>query len=240
MSTPTSRKLPGNAEPTAYRAATVNATLAWAAFAVWVAEFVLIPMRTRVWFPEWRGTITPFVWWAVGMLITWVLIPAMILRRDAPVPFSIALPRPARGLGPYALLIAIMLPAVLIASQRADFAFTYPLYKPLAGWSWSLLLAYWACYATILFCTEYFFRGVLLFSLESRLGMSAIGVSVIPYCLIHAHKPLPEAFGSIIAGVVLGWLALRTRSIGGGVLVHCAVAIGMDALALQRRAAWPM
>lgn len=53
------------------------------------------------------------------------------------------------------------------------------------------------------------------------------------------HKPLPEAMGAIVAGVVLGWLALRTRSIWGGVLLHVAVALSMDALALWRAAAFP-
>ncbi|MCC6244801.1 MAG: CPBP family intramembrane metalloprotease [Gemmatimonadaceae bacterium] len=225
--------------PHAYREATVQGTLLWAAVAVWFAEFVLIPMRSRVWFPDWPGTINPFLWWTTGLVASWVIVPAIILRREGPLPFSIALPRTMRGIALYGAIIAIMAPAVYIASLRGDFTNTYPLFKPIDGWSWPLLLGYWTCYAAILFCTEFFFRGVLLFSLESRLGLSAIGVSVIPYCLIHAHKPLPEAFGSIIAGLVLGWLALRTRSIGGGVLVHCAVAIGMDALALIGRGGLP-
>jgi membrane protease YdiL (CAAX protease family) len=50
--------------------------------------------------------------------------------------------------------------------------------------------------------------------------------------MIHYGKPMAETYGAIIAGVVLGTLAMRTRSIWGGVLVHCAVAISMDVLAL--------
>jgi membrane protease YdiL (CAAX protease family) len=37
-----------------------------------------------------------------------------------------------------------------------------------------------------------------------------------------------------VAGIVLGTVALRTGSIWGGVLVHCAVAWSMDLLALYR------
>ena len=55
---------------------------------------------------------------------------------------------------------------------------------------------------------------------------------VIPYCMIHFHKPLPEVFGAIVAGIVLGWLALETRSLWGGVLLHVAVALSMDVAAL--------
>ena len=54
----------------------------------------------------------------------------------------------------------------------------------------------------------------------------------LSYALIHIYKPFPEAVGSIIAGYVLGWLALRTRSIWPGVFVHCSVALAMDTLAL--------
>ncbi len=226
--------------PRAYSPKTLHLLLGWSAFALIFAEFVLIPMRSRVWFPEWPGTINSFVWWAVGLFITWVIVPTAIMRREGTLPFSVAPPATARGLAMYGALIALMIPALLIASRRPDFLSTYPMLKPASGvWTVSLLLTYWLCYASILFSTEFFFRGVLQFGLESRLGLAAIGASVLPYCLIHVHKPLPEALGSIVAGYVLGWLALRTRSIGGGVLVHCAVAISMDALALLRNGGWP-
>lgn len=226
--------------PRAYSEKALYLIIGWSAFALIIAEFVLIPMRTRVWFPLWPGTINSFLWWAIGLFVVWVIIPAAIMRRDGRLPFSIAPPLTARGLGMYGALIAIMIPALVIVSKRPDFLATYPLLRPTSGeWTVSLLSVYWLCYASILFSTEFFFRGVLQFSLESRLGTLAIGMSVLPYCLIHAHKPLPEALGSIVAGYVLGWLALRTRSIGGGVLVHCAVAIGMDALSLNRSASWP-
>ena len=232
---------PGQAsEPRIYRDTTLHLLLGWSAFALIIAEFVLIPMRTRVWFPEWTGTVYPFVWWTVGLCVVWVIVPLLIMRRDGPLPFSVAPPTTARGAAMYGGLIAIMVPALLVASRRPDFLATYPLFKPNAGsFTLGLLLTYWICYASILASTEFFFRGVLQFGLESRLGVAAVGVSVLPYCLIHAHKPLLEALGSIIAGYVLGWLALRTRSIGGGVLVHCTVAIGMDALALAGRGALP-
>jgi len=224
----------------AYREQTLHLMLGWSAFAVIFAEFVLIPMRTRVWFPQWTGTVWPFVWWTVGLVVSWVIVPTLILKRDGPLPFSAAPPTTTRGLALYGALIAIMLPALYVASLRPDFLATYPLLRPASEtWTTGLLLTYWGCYATILFSTEFLFRGALSFGLESRLGVAAVGVSVMPYALIHAHKPLAEALGSIIAGYVLGWLALRTRSIGGGVLVHCLVAIGMDALALTRKGLWP-
>ncbi len=215
--------------------------LGWGAVALIAAEFGLIPMRTRVWFPEWSGTVQPFIWWSIGLLLLWVVIPTILMRRDGPLPFSVAPPHTRGGVALYGGLIALMTPALYLASRRPDFLITYPLLHPALPltWSGSLLLTYWLCYAGILFSTEFFFRGVLLFGLESRLGLAAVGVSVLPYCLIHVHKPMPEAFGSIVAGYVLGLLALRTRSIGGGVIVHCAVAFSMDSLSLLRNGLWP-
>ena len=41
------------------------------------------------------------------------------------------------------------------------------------------------------------------------------------------------SIGAIFAGLLLGTLAMRTRSIWGGVLIHAGVAISMDVLALR-------
>ena len=55
----------------------------------------------------------------------------------------------------------------------------------------------------------------------------------------HYGKPYLEAHGAIVAGVVLGSLAMKTRSIYAGFLVHITVAWGMDLLSLFRRDALP-
>jgi hypothetical protein len=70
-------------------------------------------------------------------------------------------------------------------------------------------------------------------------GAGAIWSMVVPYCMIHYGKPYLEACGAMVAGVVLGSLAMRTRSIYAGFLVHGTVAILMDVLALYRRHALP-
>jgi hypothetical protein len=241
--------------------------LAWCAVALILAEFLLLPFRTARLAPEltqalapgvrfgsiaaaddsmaplgpWWGSVAPHAWWALGLLLLWVAVPALLLRRAGPLPFTVGPPGTARGLALYGALVAVMLPLLWVVSGQAGFLRTYPMLRPeqAVEWSWRLLFLFWGCYATILFATEFLFRGVLLFALVPRLGAVAVAVSVMPYALIHVHKPLPEALGSIVAGFVLGALAFRTGSIGGGVLVHCAVAIGMDLLALLRTGRLP-
>ncbi|QQR90678.1 MAG: CPBP family intramembrane metalloprotease [Myxococcales bacterium] len=65
------------------------------------------------------------------------------------------------------------------------------------------------------------------------MGSHAIFAMVVPYCMIHFSKPFPEVCAAIIAGIVLGTLALRTKSIGLGFLLHAVVAVGMDLASLR-------
>lgn len=67
------------------------------------------------------------------------------------------------------------------------------------------------------------------------MGSTAIFVMVVPYTMIHFTKPFPETLGAIVAGIVLGTLALRTRSIFGGVAIHTAAGWSMDFFALHQK-----
>ena len=51
--------------------------------------------------------------------------------------------------------------------------------------------------------------------------------------MIHYGKPMPETLGAIGAGIILGTIAMRTKSIWGGMLIHIGVAMTMDVLALR-------
>jgi membrane protease YdiL (CAAX protease family) len=226
-----------------------------------LAEYLLIPLRFSSLFPNalrrhapgvwygcaetaaangetgsWWGPLAPFAWWILGLALIWVLLPLLWSRRlgftASDLGFRIGGLR--RKLGVYMALLLPVALGILWASQRQDFLETYPMLRPeqVVDWSWALLLSYWALYALQFLCVEFFFRGYLLFTLERSLGPAAIAISVIPYCMIHFHKPLPEVLGAIIAGFVLGWLALETRSIWGGVLLHVVVALSMDVAAL--------
>ena len=97
--------------------------------------------------------------------------------------------------------------------------------------------AYEASYALRYIAIELFFRGFLLLGLERFLGRAVLMPMVTLYAFWHFGKPLPEAIGSIFAGYILGVIALRTRSIIGGIIVHVGVALGMDLAAHLQGAA---
>lgn len=172
------------------------------------------------------------LWFSGASVVLFVLLP-LAFHRLFPVSFANPLGLGLRGAGPhwrvYGLLVAVMAPVLWIAAAAPSFHNFYPMYKPADLQHW---LAYEAVYLLQFVCVEFFFRGFALFRLESRFGMHAITLMVIPYALIHIHKPFPEALGAIVAGVVLGMLAIRSRSIWPGVLVHCSVALMMDVFAL--------
>jgi membrane protease YdiL (CAAX protease family) len=128
-------------------------------------------------------------------------------------------------------MFALILPAVWIASGTDTFRHTYPFYRlsnrsSFDYWSWELM------YALQFLSLEFFFRGFLLHGLRRALGANAIFVMAVPYCMIHYGKPMAETMGAIGAGIILGTLAMRTRSIWGGVVIHVGVAWTMDALAV--------
>jgi hypothetical protein len=134
----------------------------------------------------------------------------------------------------YAGMLALVLPLTYLASGTEAFLRTYPKYAG-AGDSLAQFLLWESAYAFQFLMLEFFFRGFLCFALARSIGSLAVFVMVVPYAMIHLSKPLVEALGSIITGIALGTVALRTGSIFGGVVVHCVVAWAMDLSALAQK-----
>lgn len=176
-----------------------------------------------------------FLWWSGWRVVGYVVLPIVVIAllpgqrlRD----YNLSLRGFTRHWKLYALLFIAILPAVYLSSETAAFRHTYPFYRMANRshfdlWAWELL------YAAQFISLEFFFRGFLLEGLRRALGANAIFVMIVPYCMIHYGKPLPETLGAIGAGLILGTLAMRTRSIWGGVLIHIGVATTMDVLALR-------
>jgi hypothetical protein len=132
----------------------------------------------------------------------------------------------------YLAMFVVFLPVVIAASHTESFRHTYPFYR-MANRSQFDLWAWQALYAAQFLSLEFFFRGFMLHGLRRVMGANAIFVMIVPYCMIHYGKPMPETLGAIGAGLILGTLAMRTKSIWGGVLIHVGVAVTMDVLALR-------
>jgi membrane protease YdiL (CAAX protease family) len=138
----------------------------------------------------------------------------------------------------YALFVVVLAPILVFVSREPDFGSYYPFYK-LASRSWFDLLAWEAMYFLQFFGLEMFFRGFWLGALRRSFGSGAIFSMAVPYCMIHFGKPYFEVPGAILAGIALGSLSMKTKSIYQGFLVHITVAGLMDYLALSHRHALP-
>jgi membrane protease YdiL (CAAX protease family) len=177
-------------------------------------------------------------WWAAVTFVLYFVVPALIVR----LVFGEQLGdyglkwRGAWAYGwVYVLMLAVVGPLVLLASADSEFQRTYPFYQVPGERVGADLWCWEALYALQFVGLEFFFRGFLLHGLRHRFGAYAIVVATLPYCMIHFNKPLPEALASIVAGLALGFMSLKTRSIFLGAAIHISVALSMDLAALARR-----
>ncbi len=229
-------RAPGEAGNTSWK---VLVILVVCAVSLTIQEYI----GDRGWFERWfpsRGKLDSyyelkgFAWWSSWRVIGYVLMPlaTIVVLRDRIRDYHLSFKGFTKHLWIYVLMFALITPAVMVASTTASFRHTYPFYR-MANRSHFDLWTWEAFYAAQFVSLEIFFRGFLLHGLRRVMGANAIFVMIVPYCMIHYGKPLPETLGAIGAGVILGTLAMRTKSIWGGVLIHIGVAVTMDVLALR-------
>jgi len=191
------------------------------------------------------GLLVPFMYFASMGTLLRLVVPVLAARfvlgwrpRDFGLPFG---REHRKGAVPgvhwvYVALALGMVPVLLIASQAASFKAKYPLAYDIVdpnGGIWiAHLLVYQAFYFLVFLSGESFWRGFLTFGSERDLGLYGLAFMAVPYVTGHFGKPLPETLGAIAAGCVLGFLALRHRSVWWGVALHYGIALSMDLLSI--------
>jgi len=200
------------------------------------ATFALAALLPRYWRPGpsdlgpgWSGAAT--LLWRSAFYLALPLLSLLLLRLPPPrVGFSLG--RPGRWLRDIGLLYLLMLPLVFLASRQPDFQRSYPFFAFERLGVGSLFLGL-AVRMIGMFAWEFLCRGYLLFGFGRRVGgPAAIAIQTVPFAVMHVGKPAPEAIGSIIAGIVLGIIALRNRSFIPGTILHWSVAATLDIFAL--------
>jgi hypothetical protein len=139
----------------------------------------------------------------------------------------------------YFILLGLAIALSFAASLTKGFTNYYPMYLPgraaskvLGVSPWTLFLTWETVYLMHFVAVEFFFRGYLVMALNRLMGAGSVWVMSSMYMFIHFSKPQGEAIGSFFAGILLGVLSLRTRSIYGGIVVHITAAVSMDLFAL--------
>jgi uncharacterized protein len=167
--------------------------------------------------------------WRILVPLAWIVL----VLRDRPREYGFRMPEPGHR-AVYLVLYLLMLPVLAAVSFLPSFRAMYPIWGE-AFASPGILVPYLLAYGLRFAAVEAFFRGFLLFALYRRFGYHAVAIMVVPYCMIHFGKPFAETLGSIGAGLLLGYLALRGRSWVPGALLHWGIAISMDLLGLAQR-----
>jgi membrane protease YdiL (CAAX protease family) len=194
----------------------------------------------------WAAAMGHF-WWFGTSLVFYLVIPlllAVATRGSFHERYGLGLGDWRLGLTVTGVLLAVMLPLTAVAATLPSFKGMYPLagngaYLLTTGpgqteVSWGLFLSYEAAYFAYFIAWEFLFRGWMVHGLAPHWGRTpAVLVQVAPFAVMHLGKPELEALGSVIAGVALGVLSLRTRSFWYGALLHGVVAIWMDFLAAR-------
>ena len=194
------------------------------------------PGTVQVWLYEdlyWR------VYWGLSRYVAYLLPLAVwpLVFKENPLDLGLRVRGFLEHAWIYLLCLAVVIPTLALVAHMGDFGTYYPMYH-LASRSWLDLAVWEALYVGQFFTLEVFFRGFWVRG-SRALGSNAIFFMVGPYVMIHFPKPYLEACGALVAGVVLGSLSMKTRSIWAGFLVHATVAILMDLLALDHRHALP-
>lgn len=181
-----------------------------------------------------KSSLFSLLFWAASCVLFYLILPSIfrkIISPQAPSLFKFKVPINHWKI--YGFMLLIMIIPLVFASFLPSFQHMYPFVYIPRSQDWYRILLYWEIgYLFQFVAVEFFFRGFLLFAFEKEMGYKAVLIPLIPYVMIHFGKPLPETIGAIIAGLVLGTMAIRSKSIIPGVCVHFCIALGMDILSL--------
>jgi uncharacterized protein len=178
-------------------------------------------------------------------IVLLVLIPQLLIRFG----FKQSLEEYGWGLGNVRLGLKLFLAALLlglplfyIGSLRPEMWVEYPMmYRGMSTreikdvFEWSSFLTYELVYLLFFVVIEFVFRGYMLFGLRSRFGLYTVLVQMLPYCMWHLTKPMPELITTPIWGLAVGAVGLRVRSIWYTVAIHWLLNVFLDVAILTQR-----
>ena len=130
------------------------------------------------------------------------------------------------------IFIVCMIPLIYWASGLEAFQKTYPM-LPLAKKGITGFILAELSFALFFIFWEYFFRGYMLFTIEKRTGfLIANVIQAMAFAFMHLGKPELEVYSSLAGGLIIGWLAWRSKSFLPAFFVHWGIQATMDFFAV--------
>ena len=211
--------------------------------------------------PADRAQIIPGIPWdqewisfLIGFVVL-VLIPCAIIKFGFKQPlsdFGLGMPPPERrrfAVMAAVIIFVVSLVAFLTSTDSPAMQAEYPLYRGDLSTA-EKFIVYELGYLVFFIVIEFTFRGFLLFGLyraqdvESRekiggtpgpliFGSYAVLIAMLSYTAWHIGKPIDEAWGTIVWGVVAGTVVLESRSILPIIIVHWLLNVCLDLAILE-------
>ncbi len=179
--------------------------------------------------------------WLVLNTLFFSMIPLIIilLLKEKPRDVGLSLEKWKTSLSYALVLVLLATPFMIYGSRLPQFKAYYPLWEP-ARTSIQNLVLLETGMLVLMFNTEFFFRGFLLFSLRDYLKSinikkaegAAIILHALPYALVHIGKPGLEVPYSFFVGIVFGYIALKTKSILTPLAAHWSSSVIFDLMVL--------
>ena len=171
------------------------------------------------------------IWMLISTFTLLAIIPILIVKlvlREKLADYGVRL----GNLHFAAICSLLVIPLVVIigygSAQSPEFQAMYPI-NPVARTSATALV--WHLVGQLFWYAawEFHFRGVLQHGVEKSCGISTgIWIQTLASTLAHFGKPGAEVFASILAGVLWGALAWRTRSLLAGFFQHWLLGASLD------------
>jgi len=177
-----------------------------------------------------------YIYWFAGDFLTLFILPLLIIKLFLKRKFSgygLQMGDYKTGFKYSLIFLAVMIPIVWLASSTGDFIDTYPQLNDVK-YSWNIFLVFESGILLYMVAWEFIWRGFMLFGLEAKFGYYTVLIQMIPFLILHNGKPVAETFGAIAAGIALGVLALKTRSVLYCIIIHAGVMFSIDLVSTLR------
>ena len=126
------------------------------------------------------------------------------------------------------VLLVVSLPIMYYGVGLPGFEEYYPRYPP-ARYSWTAFVIFELAFGVLMFATEFFYRGFLLFGLAEKMDPRVANlIHAFLYMLVHIGKPGIEVPYSFVAGYAFGYVDYKGKSILPSFIMHWVSSIIFD------------